>query len=129
MRKKICNRCGRIIKDGDICCAPPRKTISNRQKDSDKMLRTVKWSKTRKSVLERDKYMCQRCLIKFDIINTEDLTVHHIKSRKEYPELFYELTNLVCLCRTCNLQLEREDLNHQLDFEFNTRDEEYEILL
>lgn len=117
MRKKMCNRCGKIINDNDTCCVSPKK-ISKKQADSDKILRTSKWAKTRIRVLKRDNYLCQRCLIKFNILNTEDLTVHHIKSRKEYPELMFDLNNLVCLCRTCNLQLEALEFNHQLDFNF-----------
>ena len=119
MRKKICNKCGKIIDDNVSCCVSLNKTISKRQEESDKELRTSRWRNTRLRVLKRDRFTCQRCLIKYGIINTEDLTVHHIKSRKEYPELFYDLNNLICLCRTCNLQLEAKEFNHKLDFKIN----------
>ena len=126
VRKKMCKHCGKIINDNDICCVTPIRR-SDKQRESDKELRTRRWAKTRQTVLKRDNYLCQRCLIKFGITNTEDLTVHHIKSRKDYPELFHELSNLVCLCRTCNNQLEAKEYNHELDFDFKI--EEYEILL
>ena len=60
--------------------------------------------------------MCQRCFIKYKIITCDDLTVHHILSRKHYPELIFEDENLICLCSTCNKQLGTKD---KLDFEWD----------
>ena len=38
-------------------------------------------------------------------MNTRNLQVHHIKPRKEYPELMFEPDNLITTCKTCNLQM------------------------
>jgi 5-methylcytosine-specific restriction endonuclease McrA len=77
-------------------------------------LKTTKWTKLRKHVLARDKYLCQRCLYKYNRFNSSELQAHHIKSRKNYPELVYDERNILTLCKTCNLQLGTSD---KLDFE------------
>ena len=94
MRKKICSRCSKIIGEGTQC--------SSREK--------------RSQIIRRDRYVCQRCFIKYKVINTDELTVHHILSRKNHPELMYEDSNLICLCATCNKQLGTKD---KLDFEWD----------
>ncbi|WP_009968574.1 HNH endonuclease, partial [Bacillus subtilis] len=59
---------------------------------------------------------CQRCLIKYSIVNSSELQVHHIKPRIDYPELMFEESNLITLCKTCNLQL---GTSGELDFKPN----------
>lgn len=131
MKKKICPRCGSIIDFNTKCsCAPVfSNSIKKHQKESDNKLRTRKWARLRESILKRDKYLCQRCFIKYGIVNTEDLTIHHIKSRHKHPELFYERNNLITICRVCNSQLEAMHLDHQLDFTPTTLDNENEFNL
>lgn len=63
--------------------------------------------------------MCMRCLIKYNLVNTSELTVHHILSRKNHPELVFEDLNLMCLCATCNKQLGTKD---KLDFEWDAEE-------
>lgn len=115
MRKRICSRCGKVVDDTKPCkCLPPKRQISEKQKESDKLLRTSRWRKLRESVLKRDNYMCQRCFHKYNIITNDTLQVHHIKPRDRYTELIYDINNLICLCQTCNLQLGTSEV---LDFE------------
>ena len=33
---------------------------------------------------------------------TEAVTVHHIKHADEYPELFFDASNLISLCNACH---------------------------
>lgn len=117
-RKKTCS-CGKIIPETEKCeCKRKRKRDYMREyqrKEVDNPLKTTRWNKyLRPYVLRRDKHLCQRCLYKYGVANAEDLHVHHIKSRKNYPELVFDDKNLLTVCRTCNLQLGTKD---ELDFE------------
>jgi hypothetical protein len=49
------------------------------------------------TILSRDGYRCLRCG------SQTKLTVHHIKSEKEAPELLMEPTNTETLCRACHV--------------------------
>ena len=51
------------------------------------------------SILKRDDYTCQMCFAKK---SEKLLHTHHIKSRKEYPELIYDLNNGITLCISCH---------------------------
>lgn len=119
MRKKICSRCGKIIGEGTQCScrekAPIRYCNNNYSKRDDE-IHSKRWREKRSQIIRRDRYVCQRCFIKYKVINTDELTVHHILSRKNHPELMYEDSNLICLCATCNKQLGTKD---KLDFEWD----------
>ena len=133
MRKTICSKCGKIKSDTQKCACDKIKTInvkpikSEEKKDYKNGIHSARWRKKRLFILKRDKGLCQRCLHKFNIFNGEQLTVHHIKSRKEYPELMFEDNNLITLCLTCNLQMEAKDLNHQLDFDITIEDNDFNL--
>ena len=58
------------------------------------------WRKLRIAVLQRDNYLCVRCLAKYRIAPAK--IVHHIKPRQEYPELELEIDNLESLCNGCH---------------------------
>ncbi|MFD4058825.1 HNH endonuclease [Streptomyces californicus] len=88
-------------------------------------MRTTRWKKKRLSIIKRDNAHCQRCVIKYNIINNQSLTVHHIKPRNQYPELMFDDTNLITLCQTCNGQL---GTSGELDFEFHMPDEHIPVL-
>jgi 5-methylcytosine-specific restriction protein A len=116
-RKKICS-CGKIIPDNSQCSCKKKskqKYMRDYQRnDKNNPLKTTRWTKLRKHILKRDNYLCQRCLHKYGILNTKELEAHHIKSRKNYPELVFEESNIITVCKTCNLQLGTKD---ELDFE------------
>ncbi|MFP7230016.1 HNH endonuclease [Bacillus altitudinis] len=76
------------------------------------------------SIIERDGGYCQRCMIKYNIITTDKLQVHHIMSHEHYPELKWNESNLATLCRTCNAQLGTKD---KLDFNFEIGKEDERI--
>lgn len=69
----------------------------------------------------RDGAHCKRCLAKYNIITASNLQVHHIKPRIRYPELTYEQTNCVTLCRRCNTEYGTVE---QLDFDFKPAEQE-----
>ena len=116
-RKVVCS-CGKLIAEGTRCeCKKKSKRDYMRQyqrDNSDNPLKTARWTKLRRKVLKRDKYLCQRCLYKYNILNSSDLQAHHIRSRKNFPELVFDEENIMTLCGTCNRQLGTSD---KLDFE------------
>ena len=120
--KQICSKCGKSIKYGTMCSCNKKhikeynkKYRSNVYKEAKKFLSTKEWTNLREQIIERDGYVCQRCLIKYNIITTSNLQGHHIKSRSHYPELQLEPDNIICICKTCNIQLGTSD---KLDFEW-----------
>ena len=54
------------------------------------------WRNFRKSIFERDNYKCQECG------TNKHLCAHHIKGRSEYPELSYDPSNVITLCKYCH---------------------------
>lgn len=128
-RMKICNTCNKRYEDTKLCeCEKIKKREYQREYqrlNKDNPLKTARWTKLRKEVLKRDGHLCQRCLLKFNILNSKELQGHHIKSRKNYPELVFEKRNVLTLCGTCNRQLGTSD---KLDFEFKFKEEkEYDF--
>lgn len=125
MRYRFCPSCGKKIVDGSICeCRKESRKNYYKNYKRDKTLDSYRWKKKREFILKRDGRICQRCLIKYGIINYDDMQVHHIKSRKNYPELTFEDSNLISICGTCNRQLGTKD---ELDFEWELRDSEYNL--
>jgi hypothetical protein len=59
---------------------------------TDKKMTLERWSKL---VISRDIF-CQRCG------TTKNLCAHHIKTKEEFPELKFELSNGICLCLSCH---------------------------
>lgn len=55
--------------------------------------RLRKW---RFGVLERDGYKCVECG------STEDIEAHHVKPKALFPELAYDVSNGITLCRACH---------------------------
>lgn len=122
---KICSKCNKKIKFNEDCICTIRKNRNKYQrkyyeknKEALRPLSTKRWRDLRKVIINRDGGYCQRCFIKYDIIETKNLQVHHIKPRIEYPELMFEETNLICICKTCNLQL---GVDEELDFKPNEK--------
>ena len=56
----------------------------------------------RKQVFERDKYTCRKCNLKCGYGKTIKLHAHHIKSFAKYPELRFEVSNGLTLCKKCH---------------------------
>lgn len=80
-----------------------------------KPIKTARWQRFRQQIIHRDLGHCQRCLIKYGLINSDELEVHHIKARIKRPDLIFDEKNCITLCRHCNIELGTGDL----DFEPN----------
>lgn len=118
-----CGKCGNYydINKGHTCPNDSAKKMYQNnwldgKSDEQKMLRTKRWHNVRQQVIAADGGECQRCLRAIGIHTFTDLQVHHIKPRSEFPELVYELDNLITLCGTCNRTLGTRDT---LDFDWN----------
>ncbi|WP_432613178.1 HNH endonuclease [Halobacillus litoralis] len=110
---KFCS-CGKLIR-ADEKCSCKKRVRTDEQRKRHNELNSVRWRKFRKSIAHRDSGHCQRCVIKYGVVNTDNLQIHHVLPRSEYPELMYEPTNCVTLCASCNRKL---GTNEELDFDF-----------
>jgi 5-methylcytosine-specific restriction endonuclease McrA len=66
---------------------------------------TQLWRRTRRSILHRHGYLCRLQGPKCTRIAE---TVHHLLPSSQFPERFYDPTNLVAACRPCNYSGGRE---------------------
>ena len=73
------------------------------KKELDEFYHQPKWKSLRKSILVRDKYMCQRCKDKGLMREAEH--VHHIFPREQYHEYEYCRWNLISLCYKCHNEM------------------------
>lgn len=55
-----------------------------------------KLDKIRREIKKKYNWTCCECGSK------KDLHIHHIKSWVDYPELRFDTTNIICLCKTCH---------------------------
>ena len=131
-RKKICKYCNKLVDENHVCQKKSNERYNKykrdyyrKNKETVAPIMSYKWKKFRKFIIDRDDNMCQRCYIKYGIINGDQLQAHHIKSRINYPELMYDENNVIAVCKTCNLQL---GTNDKLDFEWQN-DKNVEIRL
>ena len=69
----------------------------------------LEWKVWRKAVFERDKYTCQEC----GIVGSR-LHPHHIKSKKDYPELIFDIHNGITLCEKCHYNKHRIRKGNQI---------------
>lgn len=110
-RNRIC-RCGNLIKMVEKC--PCKNSYRSRASDNH-ISSTRRFQKLRKQIIRRDNGHCVRCRVKYNEFVGENLQCHHIKSFRDYPELAYEPSNLLMVCRRCNIDLGN---NNKLDFKW-----------
>ena len=101
---RACSRCGKIHEHGKRCYA---NTKNYYQGDAEirKFRNSRAWQKKAEEIKERDKYLCQ-IFLKKNIINTRDLSVHHIIPCAESQILRLENSNLITVCDECHKKAE-----------------------
>lgn len=109
---------------GSATKCPCKKAYRSRASDTH-ISSTRKFQKLRKQVIKRDGAHCVRCRIKYDWMVFDKLQAHHIKSWRDYPELAYDESNLVTVCRDCNLELGN---SNKLDFDWTAPESEVPTL-
>lgn len=72
--------------------------------------RTQKWKNKRERILRRDGYLCRECKRYGKLVPATE--VHHVKHADEYPELIWEDSNLVSLCKACHNAKHPEKRKH-----------------
>lgn len=75
-----------------------------RDPEAKKFYNTKAWEICRTNVLIKYYYLCVECF-RNKLIVVYDV-VHHIKSRKDYPELALVESNLIPLCHSCHNKAE-----------------------
>jgi 5-methylcytosine-specific restriction protein A len=85
---------------------PTRKEMNreyDRKRDDEirALYRTPRWRALRLLILARDPF-CIRCLSKSPPIRTPSTVANHIKKARDFPELFFEETNLEGDCKPCH---------------------------
>lgn len=58
----------------------------------------------RNEVFKRDNYTCQNCKKVGDVLNA-----HHVKPFSIYPELRFELSNGLTLCKRCHIDYHKKE--------------------
>jgi len=81
--------------------------------------RGANWEKQRKEARKRDRYRCQKCGIHEKKLRRH-LDVHHLIPFRSFGVDRYEeanqLTNLVCMCRSCHITTEKGNIPVQSRF-------------
>ena len=112
LKKGVCETCGKVTCDITVkycksCCQFLRERKRGNihplyKNGSGKVIPGIaKWSK---KVRTRDNYTCQICGITSNELDLYNIHAHHIKDRKFYPELMFDVDNGVTLCRECHLK-------------------------
>lgn len=65
---------------------------------NEKIRKSVEYSEWRESIFKRDDFTCQHC----GDNKGGNLHAHHIKAFADFPELRFELSNGLTLCRNCH---------------------------
>lgn len=133
MTMKRCKKCNRYH-EGDckrkITVIKGSRPSKEQDKEYQRMIHSVRWTKLSKAIKQRDDYVCQRCLALGLPIqahtDTKLLEVHHIVKAVYDNNLYYEPTNLITLCRTCHKIVDRK-YNGKLDFKWEGKDIEHTL--
>lgn len=67
------------------------------------LLRDPRWQKARLDTMQRAGFACERCGDKETTLN-----VHHKNYKRDHAPWEYELSNLVCLCRSCHEEIHEQ---------------------
>lgn len=97
--KKSCSFCGKIHEKNEICTKKP---VFKRGDREDRFRWTQAWKDKREYIKQRDRYLCIACLNSMygtvRRLNSDELSVHHIRPLRTNFELRLDDDNLITLC-------------------------------
>lgn len=109
---KSCSICGTIHDFNKTCRRSSKKKIT----EANIFRKTNKCTEKSKSIRERDKHLCQICLIgKYDTnyrYTYEQLEVHHIVSIEDYSKRLDSM-NLITLCKYHHKMAEKGEIKKE----------------
>lgn len=108
MLKTTCLTCGALIDYKTKYCDKCRvdaNNIKRNKRESAKLYNDLRYKKARKVVLKRDSFCCQECL-KNGYLEYRNLETHHIKPLDKFPDLAFEVDNLITVCKQCHAKLD-----------------------
>ena len=94
----MCPTCG-VPVQGQIYCDKHRRRYKDKRQSSHQRGYTWRWRQFALRYLQANPF-CVDCLGHGKATDANE--VHHIKKQADYPELKYELSNLMALCKTCH---------------------------
>lgn len=94
---KTCSRCGKLHPLGYKCYANSKNYYQESNPEIRKFRSSSLWTNKAEEIKDRDHYLCQVCLSK-NILNYNDLSVHHIIPLKEDFSKRLDNNNLITLC-------------------------------
>lgn len=103
-----------------------RENSSEENKIVNKFYTSKSWREKREEIKSLDKGLCQRCLIKFGIVTTERLEIHHIEPLTVKWEKRLQNDNLITLCVQCHRWIDIKN-NGRLDFEWERKEETFDF--
>lgn len=128
VQMRVCRSCGKKHDINKDCECKEKRDREYREKRNEyqkayaeenpevvKPLKTARWRRLRKNIISRDGGHCQRCLIKYGIINSDNLQGHHIIARVHRPDLIFDPQNVITLCASCNYELGTGGLDFEPD--------------
>ena len=133
MGKWLCSECGEIHDSNEVNYKCPNKSrnkynrMTEEKKKIQKFYNSKRWKQFRHEILERDGFICQRCLSLYGLYNSEMLEVHHIQKIELHFEKRLEHENCITLCKTCHRQIDLSCDDGTLDFERVTEKKEKEF--
>ena len=109
---KACSRRGKIHNSGGcpIPVTPYYRQVRN--SDADLFRNRKVWQRKAAEILERDYHCCRVCLLA-GIINSNDLSVHHIIPLKDDYDRRLDNDNLITLCRYHHEAAERGQISRK----------------
>ena len=98
---KTCSRCGKLHPLGYKCYANSKNYYKESNPEIRKFRSSSLWTNKAEEIKDRDHYLCQVCLSK-NILNYNDLSVHHIIPLREDFSKRLDNNTLINLCEKHN---------------------------
>jgi len=118
---KACKYCGGIHSFDYECSSKPKSSYI-RNKDIQTFRNSKEWRTKREEIKNRDRYICVACWFNahgtIRRINSQKLSVHHIKPLSKAWQLRLNSDNLITLCEYHHEAAEKGAISERMLFEF-----------